>query len=299
MVKSAINMLLLVSAAWVTPRTLVAAKSCEQSNGFKYTECGSGATALCCKKREKCIGPVSPKTGADKYVCSQARQLSGQTAVKVVILPLMFMLMDVLFVVYMVMQLDFRANPVTKLCVGVISLSWPLYLSSLWAHGVWSAFLALLVAQMSNFIKEHKPRMPRFDINFMELPWWVYRLTWLMQLFQLIVLFGPTEAFHVPFFGQSAAGVYSNLVKGTPLTDKTCNTHYGDYFKVLAIEKQAKEADPDLEYSGLCTVEFLGFVQTMFIFQGLLWIVLVLATAPTLLSAGSKDQSGQSKDTEI
>jgi len=203
-----------------------------------------------------------------------------------------------------VLQLDFRTNPITKLCVGVIAVSWPLYMSSLWAHGCWSAFLALLVAQMSNFVKEHKPKVLRFDINFQGLPFWVYRLTWLLQLFHLIALFGPTEAFHVPLFGQSKVSQYSELIKGTPLTETTCNTYYGDYFKVLDIEKKGKEADPDLLYNGLCTIEFLGFVHGMFIVQGILWMVLVLATAPTLLKASSKDQAkdteiSQAKDTEI
>jgi len=263
---------------------------CKQSNDFKYTKCGEGTTFKCCKTRERCIGPVKPKTGSDLYACSAARQLSGQTSIKVVIMPVLFMLMDVVFVVYMVLQLDIRANPITKLCVGVIAFSWPLYFSSLWAHGCYSAFLALLVAHMSNFVQQHQPKLRMFDINFQELPFWVYRLTWLLQLFHLIALFGPTEAFHVPLFGQSKASQYSELIKGTPLTETTCNSFYNDYFKVLGIEKQAKEADPDLSYNGLCTIEWLGVVQTMFIFQGILWIVLVLSTAPTLLAANGRGQ---------
>merc|ERR1712190_334255 len=106
-----------------------------------------------------------------------------------------------------------------------------------------------------------------------------------MGLFQVIAIFGPTEAFHVPFFGQSKTTAYSELLKGTALAEATCNTYYGSYFKVLKIEKQAKEADPDLEYGGFCSLEFLGFVHAMFIFQGICWRGLVLATAPRLLSA--------------
>merc|ERR1712083_1183246 len=85
------------------------------------------------------------------------------------------------------------------------------------------------------------------------------------------------------FFGQSKTTAYSELLKGTDLKEATCDKYYGNYFKVLSIEKQAKDADPDLEYGGFCSLEFLGFVQAMFIFQGMLWIVLLVATAPRLL----------------
>merc|ERR1711920_1137179 len=151
------------------------------------------------------------------------RQLSGQTFIRVVLIPTLFLLMDILFIVYMVLFLNFMSNNMTKLCVGVIAFSWPLYLSSLWAHGCWSAFLALLVAQMSNFVQEHKQKVFRFDVSCQELPFWVYRLTWLLQMFHLITLFGATEAFHVPLFGYSNASQYSELIKGTPLTETTCN----------------------------------------------------------------------------
>merc|ERR1712039_856954 len=152
--------------------------------------------------------------------------------------------------------------------------------SSLWAHGCWSAFLALFVAQMSNMVQQQvKPKLARFNLNCQGLPSWVYYLTWVLELFQVIVILGPTEAFHVPLFGQSKTTAYSELLKGTDLTETTCDKYYGNYFKVLSIEKKAKEADPDREYGGYCSLEFLGFVQSMFIFQGILWMILLLATA--------------------
>merc|ERR1711920_60887 len=162
-------------------------------------------------------------------------------------------------------------------------------MSSLWAHGCWSAFLALFVAQMSNMVQQQvKPKLARFNLNCQGLPSWVYYLTWVLELFQVIVIFGPTEAFHVPFFGQSKTTAYSELLKGTDLKEATCDKYYGNYFKVLSIEKQAKEADPDLQYGGFCSLEFLGFVQAMFIFQGMLWIVLLVAAAPRLLRKGAE-----------
>merc|ERR1712056_165817 len=113
--------------------------------------------------------------------------------------------------------------------------------------------------------------------------------------FHLVSLFGPTETFHVPLLGYSKVSQYSELIKGTPLTEATCDKYFGNYFKVLSIEKQGKEADPDLNYYGLCSIEFLGFVQAMFIFQGMLWMALLLSSTPTLLSASRSE----SKDSEV
>jgi hypothetical protein len=301
MVNSAINVLLVVLAAWLAPSMVEAAnttatKDCKQSNDFKYTPCGEwGKNYYCCKTRQTCVGPVKPKTGNNLFVCSDDRQLSGQVFIKVVAIPLFFMLMDVFIIVYMVLQLNFTGSHITKLAVAVIAFSWPLYLSSLWAHGCWAAILALLVAQMSKFVRGGQAKLAKFDFSGVELPFWVYRLTWLLQLFHLVSLFGPTETFHVPLLGYSKVSQYSELIKGTPLTEATCDKYFGNYFKVLSIEKQGKEADPDLNYYGLCSIEFLGFVQAMFIFQGMLWMALLLSSTPTLLSASRSE----SKDSEV
>merc|ERR1711920_1219356 len=98
-------------------------------------QCGTGASKLCCKTREKCVGPVKPKTGADMYVCSEARQLSGSKAVKIVILPMFGLIMDIAIVALMAAKLNIRRNHVTKACVAVVVVSWPLFLSSMWAKG--------------------------------------------------------------------------------------------------------------------------------------------------------------------
>jgi hypothetical protein len=307
MVKSAIKVLLVVLTAWLVPsmveasntteaRRLAATKDCKQSNDFKYTSCGEwGKNYYCCKTRQTCVGPVTPKTGNKLYVCSDNRQLSGQVFIKVVAIPMFFMLMDVFIIAYMVLQLNFCGSPITKLAVAVIAFSWPLYLSSLWAHGCWAAILALLVAQMSKFVRGGQAKLAKFDLSGTELPLWVYRLTWLLQLFHLVSIFGPTEAFHVPLLSYSKVSKYSELIKGDALKDKTCDTYFGNYFKVEKIEKQAKGADPDLEYYGLCSIEFLGFIQALFIFQGMAWMMLLLTSTPTLLSA----KSSESKDSEV
>merc|ERR1711920_1146150 len=116
MVNSAINVLLVVLAARLAPSMVEAAnttatKDCKQSNDFKYTPCGEwGKNFLCCKTRQTCVGPVTPKTGNKLYACSSDRQLSGQTFIKVVLIPTMFLLMDILFIVYMVLFLNFMSN---------------------------------------------------------------------------------------------------------------------------------------------------------------------------------------------
>lgn len=246
------------------------ASVCKASNDFEYTKCGSGASVLCCKTLEKCVGPVKPKTGSDMYVCSSARQLTGSKAVKIVILPMFGMIMDVVIVVFMVLKLNIKQNHVTKACAAVIAVSWPLFLSAMWAKGFYAAFLALLVA----FMSEHKGA-----------PWWVYRLTWALALFQVIALFGPYETFHVPLYGQSKAfkneEMIANSYKSTAEAD--CNTFYDNYFTRLAIEKKEKGADPDLKYYGLCTMEWLATVQTFCLFQGMFWMLLIVLSAPRLL----------------
>merc|ERR1712217_503771 len=103
---SAINVFLVVLVAWVAPPMVEAAnstaatKDCKQSNDFKYTPCGEwGKNYYCCKTRETCVGPVTPKTGNKMYVCSANRQLSGQVAIKVVLIPLTFLLVAAVHVV--------------------------------------------------------------------------------------------------------------------------------------------------------------------------------------------------------
>jgi hypothetical protein len=242
--------------------------TCTASNDFKYTECGSGLTKLCCKTREKCVGPVKPKLGADMFVCSQPRQLTGAKAVKIVILPLFGFLLDIAIIAFMAVKLNAAGNHVTKACIAVVAVSWPLFLSSFWAKGFYAAFLAVFVASMS----ETK-----------DLPWWAYRLAFALIIFQVVSIFGPYESFHIPLFHQSKAA-NTDLIAGIQgHTEKECSKYYDNYFKVLSIEKQAKDADPDLNYNGLCTMEWIATVQVFALFQGLIWIAITFVAAPFLL----------------
>jgi hypothetical protein len=244
--------------------------NCKNSNDFQYEKCGAATPPLCCKTREKCVGPVKPKVGAEMYVCSTARQLSGEKAVKIVIIPLFGMLLDIAIVAFMAMYLKMMENHITKVCIAAIVFSWPLYLSPFWAGGFYAAFLALFVASMGQ-VKD--------------CPWWAYRLAWVLILFQVVSLFGPYEAFHVPLYSYSKASLNNDLIARsyTATAEKDCNKHYSDYFTVLGIEKQGKDADPDQQYNGLCTIEWLGTVQTFVILQGLVWIAATFVSFPVLM----------------
>jgi hypothetical protein len=266
----------MADAATTTTTTTGAASftvdaNCKLSNDFEYAKCGSGATIKCCKTREKCVGPVKPKIGAEMFTCSEARQLTGSKAVKIVILPMFGMIMDILIIAFMVVKLNIAKNHVTKACVAVIVVSWPLFLSSMWAKGFYAGFLALLVA----FMSEHK-----------DAPWWIYRLTWALAIFQVIALFGPYEAFHVPIYNQSKGSNTDIITKTNPSDEAACDKFYDKYFTVLGIEKQAEKADPDAKYYGLCTMEWIATVQTFCLFQGMIWMVLVILSAPQLLGEG-------------
>jgi hypothetical protein len=247
--------------------------TCKASNDFEYTKCGSGTDILCCKTREKCVGPEKPKTGLDMYVCSAERQLTGSKAVKIVILPMFGLILDIVIIAFMVVKLNIGPNHVTKLCAAVIALSWPLFFSKLWALGFYAAFLALLVA----FMSEQK-----------NAPWWIYRLAWALAVFQVIALFGPYETFHVPFYGQSKAPMNQKIISSIG-TEAQCDTYFEKYFTRLSIEKKAKDADPDLTYYGLCTMQWLATIQTFCLFQGMVWMALIVLSAPTLLTLPLKD----------
>lgn len=266
MSKATIIAFLVVMAAQVA----FAAVNCTTATGFEKEKCGDGDTATCCGSRQTCVGPVEPKDGDDMYACSTERQLSGPKAIKVVLVPVFFLLMDIAFVVYMVLRLDIKQNHVTKLCVGVIALSWPLLCSAGWAFGVYAAFLAIFVAFMGT------------SNGF---PWWVYHGAWVMQLFQVVLLFGPNEAFHVPLFNQSHASESTQLAaKFLDFSEMACSSYYGDYFKLLPIEQMAKDADPETMYNGYCVIGWLGLVQGTLFLQAIVWMVMVMVSAPVFLT---------------
>jgi hypothetical protein len=257
-----------------------AEKNCTQSNGYKYSVCGSGlkdALQKCCKAAQKCV-QVKPFSGDDLTVCSEARQLTSKKAVYIVIIPLFFMILEVAFVALLVLKCDPK-SPTTIVCVVVLAAAWPFLFSKYWTFGVYTMFLAVLVACAA--AKECSPAMPC----------WAYRLVWALALFQIVALFGPVEAFHVPIFEQSKG---SNLELIKNVYDQSgCNTHYDSYFTILSIEKQEKEANPDETYNGFCAKNWLATVQAFGVLQSILWIGVVLVSGKTLLADTTGTAAGK------
>jgi len=261
------------------------AASLTQSNGYKYSVCGDGlkdASQLCCKAAEKCV-QVKPFSGDDKVVCSEARQLTETKAVKIVIIPLFFMLLEVALIVYLVLRCKIKESPVTMLCVVVLAISWPFFFSKYWTFGAYTMLLATLVAVAAASGKGGSvyPKMP----------FWTYRLIWGLTIFQIIALLGPFEAFHVPIFGQSKTASNLELIKNV-YSQSTCDSYYDSYFTILAIEKQAKEANPDETYGGYCAKNWLATVQAFGVIQAMVWMGLALVSGRDLLVMQDGDTAG-------
>merc|ERR1719326_2342029 len=124
---------------------------------------------------------------------------------------MIFMIMDILFIVFMVVKLNIKGNHVTKLCVGAIAVSWPMLLSSKAHFGIYSGFLALTVAFMSTKT---------------DFPSWMLKLVWLVMVFQVILLFGPNETFHVPDYGQSLGAKTDLLTTLLAHKEADCDKFY-------------------------------------------------------------------------
>merc|ERR1719329_1283998 len=122
----------------------------------------------------------------------------------------------------------------------------------------------------------------------------MYRIVWAMLFFQIVLIFGPTEAFHVPLFNQSMAGSSADLMSSLlAQTEKDCDTHFNNFFELIKQEKEQFYANPDREYYGYCDEAFIAFVQATLMVQGLIWMAIVLVAAPVFLPASGS--SGAAK----
>jgi hypothetical protein len=181
--------------------------------------------------------------------------------------------MFIVLVVIMVVKLDVMGNHLTKAAIVLIAFAWPLLLSQLWWHGVWTAFLAVLVSFLSNVSGS---------------PWWVYRLAWAMIIFQVVLILGPTEPFHVFLFNQSLAGSSTKLIHtafglSTTANEASCDTFYEGFFKKISIELQEKESNPDTQYMGLCSIGWLAYIQFCLLAQVVILISMAFLSAPKFL----------------
>jgi hypothetical protein len=262
----------IVLAAFSLVPGVSAEKNCTQSNGYKYSVCGSGlkdALQKCCKYAEKCV-QVKPFSGDDLTVCSEARQLTNTKAVKIVIYPLFFMLLEAAFIAFLVLKCGIK-NPAVMLCVVALATAWPFLFSKYWAFGVYTMFLAVLVAAAAGDCC-YRPKMP----------FYAYRLVWALTIFQIVALFGPFEAFNAPLYNWSK-GTNMEVIKNV-YDQSGCNTFYDSYFTILSIEKQEKEADPDATYGGYCSKGWLATVQGFGVIQSIVWIGIVLVSGKYLLA---------------
>jgi hypothetical protein len=178
----------------------------------------------------------------------------------------------ILCVVLMVLKLDIKENHVTKCGVVVIAVAWPLFLSDNWIYGAYSCIVALFVSFVS--------QSPKMCSSF---PWWVYRLAWAMAAFQVILLLGPVESFHVPFYQQSLGANTALEASALKTTETTCQTHYEHFFTLTTIELNAKGANPDAKYYGLCANGWLNFIQIILLVQAFLWVATLLVSAQVFL----------------
>jgi hypothetical protein len=222
------------------------------------------------------VGEVEVKSGGSTikaYECSETRKLIGMKFMKIVMIPFVFLVLFIVLVVIMIVKLDVMGNHLTKCAIVLIFFSWPLLLSQIWYHAVWTAFLAVVVAFLSNCSG---------------VPWWVYRLAWAMQIFQVVLLLGPTETFHVPIFNQSLAGSSTKLIHkafglSTAGNEASCDTFYENYFKKLDVELSEIEANPDEKYYGLCAIGWLAYIQFCLLAQCIVLISMAFVSAPKFL----------------
>merc|ERR1719263_404435 len=250
--------------------------TCKADNDFVYPECGDKKeNKQCCDTRSACL-EAENKNGEKwekVYYCSMSRGMTGTKLVKIIIIPLILFIAAILFVVLMVLKLDPKGNHVTKCGVVVIAAAWPLFLSDKWIYGAYSCIVALFVSFISQSPKMCAP-----------FPWWVYRLAWAMAAFQVILLLGPVESFHVPFYRQSLGantGLEAAVLK---TTEETCQTHYESFFTLSGIELAAKEVNPDAKYYGLCANGWLNFIQIILLAQAFLWVATLLVSALVFLA---------------
>merc|ERR1719271_1214787 len=249
--------------------------TCKADNEYEYMMCGDKKeNKQCCDSRSACI-EAENKVGEKwekKFYCSMSRGMTGTKLVKIILIPMILFIAAILCVVLMVLKLDIKENHVTKCGVVVIAVAWPLFLSDNWIYGAYSCIVALFVSFVSQSPKMCSP-----------FPWWVYRLAWAMAAFQVILLLGPVESFHIPFYRQSLGANTALEASALKTTETTCQTHYEHFFTLTTIELNAKGANPDAKYFGLCANGWLNFIQIILPVQAFLWVATLLVSAQVLL----------------
>merc|ERR1712070_260274 len=94
---------------------------------------------------------------------------------------------------------------------------------------------------------------------------------------------GPVESFHVPFYRQSLGANTGLEAAALKTTEQTCQKHYEEFFTLTSIELNAKEANPDRNFYGLCANGWLNFIQIILLVQAFLWVATLLVSALVFL----------------
>jgi len=243
------------------------ADSCELENGFKYEECGTVNKAkVCCTPEQQCVN-AKPWEGDEQFVCSSERQLSGNKLVKVVLLPVVLSLMFLGVAGYMVMKFPRELN--TGLCIKQVILSVCLLYSPAWPLGLYTVILNFFVATA---------------VTMKGLVWWALRLSFILQIFHIIAVFGPFPSFHVPF-GSDSTYTDTTFAELFSTNEAECSVYYGGYFNLLPIELARKDVDPNQKTFGYCFQEWLTIVQFLCIVVGVLQSVIAFRTGQLLLNS--------------
>merc|ERR1712187_1026917 len=143
--------------------------------------------------------------------------MGGMRAVRVVVLPLVVLIAGFSALAIM-LKLFGAKKPITLITVAIIAISWPLAISQLYAFYLWAVFLSFLVAFACS--------------GMVDAPWYAFRILWLLEVFQVIAIFGDYETFRVPLWGKSGATA-ANMLCDTLFDQSVCSTFYQNYFKVL------------------------------------------------------------------
>jgi len=259
----------------------------DKTNGFEYSECGSGDTTICCHPTQQVCLSGTPKGGDEAFECSANRALYGMKVVTVLIIPIVSCIFLLAAFIIMFKQVK-GVSPKPKLallCLAQTILSILVVFSQSWKFALYSAFVAVIVFHMMK-VKGSK---------------WVLITIIVLQVFNLLATIGAygTSGTFVPLGLLSADNVKSyevGQIDAAMAAQAGCSAYYGNFFNVEAVEYANEGHDPMVKFSGYCsdgwvtTVAAVIAVKTVFQLFMLVISVQMLGT-----QLGGADQSEELK----
>jgi len=259
----------------------------DKTNGFEYSECGSGDTTICCHPTQQVCLSGTPKGGDEAFECSANRALYGMKVVTVLIIPIVSCIFLLAAFIIMFKQVK-GVSPKPKLallCLAQTILSILVVFSQSWKFALYSAFVAVIVFHMMK-VKGSK---------------WVLITIIVLQVFNLLATIGAygTSGTFVPLGLLSADNVKSyevGQIDAAMAAQAGCSAYYGNFFNVEAVEYANEGHDPMVKFSGYCgdgwvtTVAAVIAVKTVFQLFMLVISVQMLGT-----QLGGADQAEEFK----